>query len=185
MKKSTRALKAVTLKEGRVMSIRSQKFVEDENQDLCDYCAFSQPFEKFEECWVDRSSRDSLQKSGISQIITHCSMHQPIIAFNKSALNGLKGDFNTFRPGVAWERRLKEKQVIGLLNSSTGKLICKVSVIAIECGDLDDMIEKHAKTNHLILDDPSKDLRKLMTRMYGPQIINNDAKITVISMRRM
>lgn len=167
------------------MTVASKSFVEKQGSNLCDYCAFSESFDKFEPCWVDRSLYESLKKTGIHQPIIHCSMHQPVIAFNKSALDGLTGDFNTFRPGVAWGSRVTPKQVIGLLNTNTDKLICKVSVTAVECGSLDDMIEKHAKANHLISADPSKDLKKAMMRMYGPQIINEDTKVSVISMRRM
>ncbi len=185
MKRSTRALKAIALNEGRVMTIRSKGFVEKEGQDLCEYCAFSEPFEKFEECWVDRSSKDGLMKNGISQIITHCSMHQPVISFDKNQLSGLEGTFNTFRPGVAWQKRLVQKQVVGLSNSNTDKLFCKASVVGVECGRLDGMLEKHAKMNHLILADPSKDLSAVMIRLYGPHIIQDESMVSVITMKRI
>jgi hypothetical protein len=182
MNKSPRTLKAVSIDDQRVMTIYS-KFTK-ESEMLCESCAFSEPFEKFSECWVDRRIDESLRKMGIGRSIRHCVMYQPVLAF-QPPLVGFEDVFNTFRVGIAWKSRLGGNEIVGLLDAKTEKLFGKAQVIDCDSGNIDEMIEKHGSQNHIILRDDSKDLKTVLNRFYGPKLINQPAGITVITMKRL
>lgn len=183
MNKSPRTLKAITLEEGKVMTLRNKLYATDDH-DICEHCAYSKPFEQFAQCWVDRSASNSLKKVGICQQITYCAMHQPILAF-KRPLVGFEAEFNTLRPGGAWHSRLAKGATVGLMDADSSKLFAKAQVMGVDCGELETMIALYGARNHLLIDDDGRDLNAILRRIYGPQIINNRAKVSVIHLRRL
>lgn len=182
MNKSARTLKAITLSEGRVMTMSSQSTIE-KSAHLCDHCAASEPVGKFESCWVNRSSTDSLKKVGVYQPVLYCAMHQPILAFRRP-LQGFDTTFNTLRPGLAWSKRLLPKDVVGLMDE-TGDLFGKAQVVSVDSGLIADMIDRHGQLNHLVLNDNTIDLRSVLLRLHGPQVIHNATQVSVITMQRL
>lgn len=180
MNKSPRTLKAIMINKERVMTANPSF----SQTNLCDSCAFSEPFEQFAECWVDRRVDESLRKMGVGRMVNYCVMYQPIIAFKKP-LVGFDHLFNTFRPGGAWSVRLKPNMVIGLFDADKEALFGKARVVAVEFGSLLTMIEKHGSENHLVKNDPTVDLRKVLGRLYGPRIVNDKSSVTVISLERL
>lgn len=185
MQKSPRSLKAVSVGNELAFTLRGIKAVTAPS--LCDHCACNQAFEKFERCWVDKHSIDNLSKVGVAQEVTHCVMHQPIISF-QAPLLGFEAEFNTIRPGGAWFSRLHEGVIIGLLDVKQDALFGKAQVTSIDKGDILYMLEKHAHKNHLMLShtaDQASKLMSVLSRIYGPRIINDQSIVSVISLKRL
>lgn len=185
MQKSPRTLKTVLIGEELSFTLKGVK--ELKTSSLCDHCAYSESFEKFEECWVDRNSSGSLNKMGIVQDITHCAMHQPVISFQAPFI-GFESDFNTIRPGMAWSSRLTKGNIVGLLNAKNDELFGKAQVVSVDVGNIHDMLAKHAANNHLMLSQEADQQSKLMTvlsKIYGPRIINDQSTVSVINLKRL
>lgn len=185
MQKSPRTLKKVSVDEEVVFTLKGVKDLKTSS--LCDHCAYSEAYEKFEECWVDRNPSGSLNKVGIVQDITHCAMHQPVISF-QPPLIGFEGEFNTIRPGMAWHSRLNKGNIVGLLDTKKEELFGKAQVISTDVGNIRDMLAKHAANNHLMLsqeDDQQSKLMTVLSKIYGPRIINDQSTVSVINLKRL
>lgn len=187
MNKSPRTLKLIEVDGESVFTTKNVKCA-TESLNLCDYCANSQPFEKFEKCWVyDEVSIKGFVKLGIKQEISYCIMHQPVIGF-MPPLSGFESNFNTVRPGSSWHSRLRKGAIIGLLDVKKNELFGKAQVVDVDKGNIINMLDKHAHANHLMRQYTSgqdKKLLKLLIRIYGPRIINDDSVVSVINLRRV
>jgi len=114
-----------------------------------------------------------------------CTDYQPVIPFMK--LDGMGEEFNTFRLGSAWARRVKPGQAIGLLNRQ-GEKIGEAVVKAVHCGDKEEMLNEHARYNHLMIakphDNPAAELKRLIRNMYGTNYLANASSFSVIYLKR-
>jgi hypothetical protein len=103
-------------------------------------------------------------------------------------MSGLEGEFNTFRLGVAWSKRLAPGDTVCLMNKKEFSLMGYAEVKAVHVGKLSDMSALHARRNHNQLGLPSdgagERLIANMIRRYGPHKVNHTVKVTVIYMNR-
>lgn len=103
-------------------------------------------------------------------------------------LQGFDGEFNTFRLGWAWAKRVKRGRHVLLMNSKTKEVFGRARVLNIWTGTLLDLATMMASRNHNQLGKaPSEATSDLMGRMrdrYGPHIARDDKRCTVILMRR-
>lgn len=104
-------------------------------------------------------------------------------------VEGIEGDFNTFRLGLFYAKRLTPGEVVHLLDSKEKMLIGKATVLGTDIGTLGEMLAAHAQRNHaMILGDgltASERLMDLMRKLYGPHIASFSRKTTVIHLRRI
>lgn len=104
-------------------------------------------------------------------------------------MSGFDNEFNTFRVGVKWSKRLKVGDVVGLIDTKESKLFGIAEVVGIHQGKLRQVAEQHACRNHNQLGlDPAGAADRLIANMfkrYGPRIINDDKQTTVIELRRL
>lgn len=101
-------------------------------------------------------------------------------------LMGLDGQFNTFRLGVAWTRRVQENDTLLLINRARSLVIGRARIHSIDSGKLSDMASKHAMFNHnhkgYSQTVAAERLVTSMIKRYGPQKCNEDSKVTVLYM---
>lgn len=101
---------------------------------------------------------------------------------------GIKGEFNTFRLGLFFAKRLKVDDIVYLMNVKEKLVFGRAVVTGIVVGPLEDMVRKHAKQNHAMLSNPGDrevDLLALLTKFYGPHIATPNKKTTVVYLRRI
>jgi hypothetical protein len=96
--------------------------------------------------------------------------------------------FATMRLGLSWSRRLQQgdKVLIGFVKTIVGIRI----VEAVDTGNIIDMLNTHAIYSHMELDGDGDRLLAARRRyeslvgLYGPHIVNEKKKLTVIYLRR-
>lgn len=134
-------------------------------------------------CGACGNHADCSIKSSKTQV---CTDYQPVIHFK--SLAGTDSDFNTFRLGSAWSRRLSPGQKIGLLDRA-GLKQSEAEVISTHCGPRQDMIDQHAHLNHLMLakqpENPAAELARILRNLYGANFLAKAEAITVIYLRRL
>jgi hypothetical protein len=103
-------------------------------------------------------------------------------------MSGLDGEFNTFRLGIAWSKRLMPGDLVCLMNKKEFLLMGHAEVTAVHVGKLSDMSALHARRNHNQLglppDGAGERLIANMIKRYGPHKCLYDSKVTVIYMNR-
>lgn len=111
-----------------------------------------------------------------------------VIDFAPGAV-GLEGDFNTFRIGLFYSKRLTVGETVLLMDSKEKKVIGKARVLGVSLGPLNMMLDKHAARNHsqigLSEADAPVRLREVLNRFYGPHIATDNRKTTVVHLRRI
>lgn len=114
-----------------------------------------------------------------------CTEYQPVIAFK--SFNGTEADFNTFRLGGAWSKRVKPGDTVGLINRE-GEKVGEALVKAVHCDEKSKMLDQHAHHNHLILaskhHNPPQELKRLIRNLYGPNFLEKASLMTVIYLTR-
>lgn len=103
-------------------------------------------------------------------------------------INGVEGEFNTFRLGLFYSKRLKPGDKVYLMNVKDKFIFGRAVVTDIQVGPLADMAKLHAQHNHAMLSNPGdreQDLLALLTKFYGPHIATPKKKTTVVYLRRM
>lgn len=102
---------------------------------------------------------------------------------------GVDSDFNTFRLGSFYAKRLLPGETIFLLNEKERIVFGKAKVMSVEVGPLGEMCMIHAHKNHTELDnDPMtapERLNDTLRKLYGPHIAKLNSKTTVIYLKRM
>lgn len=106
-----------------------------------------------------------------------------------SPIMGLDGEFNTFRLGLFYFKRLQAGQVCHLMDSKEKLLLGTAIVTHVEKGTLEEMLLKYGAHNHAVLNVCEEDrvgtLTQIITRIYGPHIATPSRKTTVIYLRRL
>lgn len=104
-------------------------------------------------------------------------------------LEGLSGDFNTIRIGLAWAKRLNVGDKVFILNNKERFVIGEALVTAIHTGTLEELCHLHSAKNHTQLEkvgeDTAKNLLNVVQKIYGPHIATPTKKATVIALRRL
>lgn len=184
--KSPRSLKALTENGQRLFTIKSQK--ELSVPSLCESCAQLRSFKSLDR-HCPYSETEKTQRYPDIQLVevVKCKLYQPNIAF-VPPLIGFEGEFNTFRPGVAWTDRVKPGDIVGLYDSKQEIVFGKAEVTGIDGGRIQTMLNDYAHMNHLMLSEIGDFRNKLfavLKKIYGPQIIGDASRVTVISLRRL
>lgn len=104
-------------------------------------------------------------------------------------MSGIDGEFNTFRLGVAWSKRVAPGDTVLLIDRKQFSVIGKAQVTDVKVGSLRDMSALHARHNHNQkgLDPQGADERLMsnMIKRYGPHKCLHTTKVTVIGMKRI
>lgn len=104
-------------------------------------------------------------------------------------MEGFDGDFNTIRPSLAWMKRVKVGDVVLLIDKRDSKAFARAKVTALYMGPLAELAQHHAHMNHNQKAQPFEGaadrLMENMRRRYGPRIICEGRKATVIYLKRM
>lgn len=102
---------------------------------------------------------------------------------------GVEGEFNTFRIGGFYEKRLSPGETVYLLNEKEKMIFGKAVVEKIDCGKLHEMCAIHGHLNHTELaNDPTNAPERLfatLKKIHGPHIALPTKKTTVIFLRRI
>lgn len=149
---------------------------------LCDYCALQ------DSCLTTRRMDELLAEFGLVANISECPVYQPVVPFRKPLL-GLDGDFNTFRLGAAWARRVKVGAPVALYDAADEVVFGTAEVTAVTVGPFQDVAPRHARFNHMMLD-KSADLApellwKVMVNSYGSTFMTRERPCSVIYLRRI
>lgn len=107
-------------------------------------------------------------------------------------LEGMGGDFNTIRIGLAWAKRLNVGDKVFILNNKERFIIGEALVTAIHTGTLEELCHLHSVKNHTNIarqelneSNASFELMKVIQKLYGPHIATPTKKATVIALRRL
>lgn len=117
----------------------------------------------------------------------YCKDFTPTIPFIKGA-KGLEGEFNTFRLGTAWSKRLKPGMIVALSVNNEHHSFARVkSVIS---GDKVEMAEKYGKDNHSIkhsgiTENFGEAMLKRIKNTCGTRSFNNYDTATVIYLSKL
>lgn len=102
---------------------------------------------------------------------------------------GVGSDFNTFRVGSFYAKRLLPGETVFLLNEKERIVFGKAKVVSVEVGPLGEMCLIHAHKNHTELDNepataPER-LNDTLRKIYGPHIAKLTSKTTVVYLKRI
>lgn len=106
-------------------------------------------------------------------------------------IEGVDGEFNTIRLGLAWAKRLAEGDTVYLMDNKAKRVIGKARVTAIFSDTLEIICEKHGHANHTQLrrklsdGDASLEVMRVITKIYGPHIAQPKKKATAIYLKRL
>lgn len=110
-----------------------------------------------------------------------------VIEFAPPMLN-LDEEFNTFRLGGAWAKRIKPGDRVGLLDKKQMLLIGYAIIAGVHRGRLSELSALHACRNHnqkhLPCDGAGERLTAAMVKRYGPHRCGENSIVTVIELRR-
>lgn len=102
---------------------------------------------------------------------------------------GVEDEFNTFRLGGFYQKRLSIGSQVYLLNEKEKMIFGRAQVQGIEVGSLGEMLLIHGHRNHTeVGNDPNtapERLHETIRRIYGPHIATLTKKTTVIYMKRL
>ncbi|MDT4817828.1 hypothetical protein FQZ97_509120 [compost metagenome] len=117
-------------------------------------------------------------------------MEVPVIGFIPPVV-GIEKEFNTFRLGVAFCKRIKPGDEVFLMDEKRRTVIGRAEVTKMDNGGLGEMCLVHAANNHTEVDNPEgadgahERLFAYIQKIYGPHIATPQKKATVIYMRRI
>lgn len=104
-------------------------------------------------------------------------------------VEGVETEFNTFRLGSSFVKRLKEGDEVFLMDEKNKIVFGKAQVLRVEGGLLGELCLMHAAKNHRELkNDPQaapESLFKYLQKIYGPHIATPTKKACVIYMKRL
>jgi len=104
-------------------------------------------------------------------------------------ISGVESEFNTFRLGSAYTKRLKEGDQVFLMNEKEKAVFGRAVVVSIENAPLNELCVMHGSKNHTQIGQEAitapERLFHLLTRIYGPHIAKPDKKATAIYLRRI
>jgi len=173
---NTRPIKRV--EEGFTV-IGSEK---DRNKSICEFCSGR------DTCSILYNANRYAEHAKL-QIVTCKSFVSPIPFTDPTGLD--QAIFNTVRLGEAWFNRLKYGDYVSLTGNDKTSIGFKM-VQSVHTGPAKEMLQEHAKLNHLILGDRESTqtdvsnnekvsrLTNVLKKQYGPHIFNESKPLTVI-----
>jgi hypothetical protein len=103
-------------------------------------------------------------------------------------LAGFQDEFNTFRLGLTWSKKLQKGDLVLLFDTKEKAIFGRAKVLGIETGKLIELAQGHAHMNHNQLGKAPMEaaycLVERVRKRYGPHIARDDKKCTVIYLRR-
>lgn len=115
-------------------------------------------------------------------------MHVNVVGFIPP-VEGIDNEFNTFRLGGAYAKRLTVGDTIFLMDEKNKVVFGSAQVTRVEVGKLAELCRQHASTNHRELsNDAAGAPERLLTyirKIYGPHIAKDEKKACVIFMKRL
>lgn len=115
-------------------------------------------------------------------------MQVPVIGFIPP-VEGVNNEFNTFRLGSAFLKRVEAGTEVFLMDEKTKTVFGRATVTKVMAGKLGELCLVHAKDNHReVMNEPigaPERLFKYMQKIYGPHIAMVEKKACVIYMRRL
>jgi len=147
------------------------------DRSLCTHCGRQQSCEAF------KANNRMNKKYSVVSLVKECAEYTYPIVFQDE--QGTEGKFNTIRLGEAWSKRLKAGDRVALVNK-TGETFGFATVIVLQNGDKNEILQNHAYKNHLYLnkkmskEEAGKHLIKRLPSIYGNLIASNNDKATVI-----
>lgn len=135
---------------GKNGSVRLSPSAFAKGRRLCDYCSVA---------------------AQCGDIVTDtCPTFVPPLFFRPPHL-GFEAAFSTVRLGMAWTKRVKPLDLVGLIEVGQDKPFAFARVASIKSGPLHKMIKDHAHTNHLMLGKTKvkarAELADVIIAMYG------------------
>ncbi|MFW6855275.1 hypothetical protein ACODYM_28710 [Burkholderia gladioli] len=117
-------------------------------------------------------------------------MRETVVLSFKPPFEGLDGEFNTFRPGLAMAKRLAAGHGVFLMDSKRQVVFGTALVTRLEQGPLQQLCDGHAAFNHSQLSNPDKDgasarLMQIVTKLYGPHIASPTRPSVAIYLKRI
>lgn len=115
-----------------------------------------------------------------------CSEFTPTLKFKRTI--GFEGEFNTFRIGRAWSKRVTEGMTVALMSAKDSRIVGYADVTRVYAGKKEALAEMFGKDNHcaralnITEDVPATMLRRLKNAS-GTMIYNSNPDATIIYMR--
>lgn len=104
-------------------------------------------------------------------------------------MSGIEGEFNTFRLGPAWSKRVESGEIVILMDKKQCSSMGYAEVTAIHVGKLLEMSTLHARRNHnqigLDTEGAGERLIANMMRRYGPAKCGHTKTVTVVYLRKL
>lgn len=119
-----------------------------------------------------------------------CVDFTPALKF-KPPLRGFDNEnFNSFRIGTAWAKRLAPGSLVAIVNSKTNETFGHAEVIEVHTGEKSEMAKLHGEFNHTMLalnvhDNIVEMMLKRLKTTSGSMIYNSNDHVSVIYMRMM
>lgn len=111
-----------------------------------------------------------------------------VIDFSPPMLN-LEGEFNTFRLGGAWAKRIKPGDRVGLLDKKRMCLVGYATVTGVHRGKLNELSPMHGRHNHnqkhLPGEGAGERVVAAMIKRYGPHKCRDTSLVTVIELKEI
>lgn len=111
-----------------------------------------------------------------------------VIDFSPPMLN-LDGEFNTFRLGGAWAKRVQPGDKVGLLDKKQMRLVGFATVTGVHRGKLNELSPLHGCRNHnqkhLPSDGAGERVIAAMVKRYGPHKCRDNSLVTVIELKEI
>lgn len=102
---------------------------------------------------------------------------------------GIDGEFNTFRLGGAWAKRVQPGDKVALMDKKEMSLMGWAVVTGVHMGKLNELSALHGRRNHNQKHLPSEGAGErviaAMMKRYGPNKCCETSRVTVIDMRRI
>ena len=131
-------------------------------------------------------SRVKINRFNAKVAVTRCESFIPVLTFRDAA--GTEEEFNTFRLGAAWAKRVDKGDLVAL-HTTDGAHIAYAEVVDTHSGPFKAMSDQFGIDNHLSIQAEVAgevfDLEKIMTACYGGHRFNNQSNVTVIELRRI
>lgn len=100
---------------------------------------------------------------------------------------GLEGNFNTFRLGGTWAKRLTTGDKVLLMNKPQAAIFATAVVERVLVGKLCDLAPEHAAMNHnqkgIDVAEAPERLISAMKKRYGPHRCSDNSRCSVIYLR--
>lgn len=145
-------------------------------KELCDLCGIQS------KCPIN-AVRHKFRATGADFHLNSCLRYVPLIAFRKPIIGLNEPYFNTLRTGITWVNRVSPGKIVCLVDSANGERIRFARVDRVCSGDLDNMLRRHSRFNHLCMGGESVEkVEEVIRKSYG-HFLKPESQLTAIYLR--